>query len=144
MSLSELALKTKLEADPLGKALIYLRIEGYVNFASGGPYLNSDPLIEITEKGVSAMMGAYFKKDNSKIFWSRFVDFSLVVCNAAIATAAVVALCFRNDDRLKAIESRLSIIEQAANKRQPPLHTPTSTYLGTNDSTTSPIPSIKR
>lgn len=94
----------------IGNGIVYLALEGYLKIEARS---DGSPTVKITEKGISAYMGAYFLEKNQELIYKRIIDWLMIICNGVVAMVAIMALNSTNqDNQLKSIEERLNKIEQ--------------------------------
>lgn len=94
--------------------LLEMMYQRYVTFYPTG---TGHQLVEITTKGIEAVIAESFIKKSNEIFWKAFMNISLTGANIVVAIAAVVALNANNGE-LQKLKDRLIILEGKVNQQQ--------------------------
>ena len=98
--------------------ILFLKLEGYFTFENIPEH---DMLVQITNKGISALSGQYFLKKHRDFIYKLFYDALLLFCNVAVAIAAIIALR-KDDSQIEALQSRLTKVENLILRDTTPKH----------------------
>lgn len=92
----------------IGQYIVYLESEGFFKFEMVDA---KNHVIEITDKGVSASTGNYFKIKQDIVFWKGLFNLLMVGSTLAIAITTIITL-LSVEPRIKQIEKELEQLKQ--------------------------------